>query len=274
MSTTTPHSPMPKPAPWSSLFQTHISRLPSPEFVLSTLSPAQKDSPTPFFPRARYCIYRGMWATLPENKHNPAPPNPRVYESDLPTFTSDVRMQKIPEIFATGAGHGGVEQAQGSGGGGAVEAVYWVKEVGVQWRVKGRAFVVARDVEGEGEGSSGVRTLKSEVGARMRVLEEGMESEWSWARELTAHFGNCSPGMRGSWRNPPPGAPVKGEPDKDHQLGQKVTDLEDPVARENFRVVIILPDEVEQCDISDPEKARRWRYKYVEGDWTTEELWP
>ena len=117
-------------------------------------------------------------------------------------------MQKIPEIFATGAGHGGVEQAQGSGGGGAVEAVYWVKEVGVQWRVKGRAFVVARDVEGEGEGSSGVRTLKSEVGARMRVLEEGMESEWSWARELTAHFGNCSPGMRGLFRERPPHPPI------------------------------------------------------------------
>ncbi|KAL8883867.1 MAG: hypothetical protein Q9215_007961 [Flavoplaca cf. flavocitrina] len=67
----------------------------------------------------------------------------------------------------------------------------------------------------------------------------------------------------GSWRNPPPGTPVKGEPDKDHQLGQKVTDLQDPIARSNFRVVVIKPDEVEATDISNPETARRRKYTFV-----------
>ena len=62
--------------------------------------------------------------------------------------------------------------------------------------MKGEAFVVGRDID-EG-GSSGVRTVKSEVGRRMRRTEaEGQEGDWSWAKELTAHFGNCSPGMRG-----------------------------------------------------------------------------
>jgi pyridoxamine 5'-phosphate oxidase len=143
-----------------------------------------------------------MWASLPENEHNPAPLNPPVYESDLPTFTSDVRMEKIPEIFATGPGKGERSQAQGSGGGGPVEAVWWVKEVGVQWRVKGTAFVVANDIDQEGhEESSGVRTVKSEVGSRMRVKEGmgGKEGEWSWGKEVTGHFGNCSPGMRGEF---------------------------------------------------------------------------
>ena len=83
----------------------------------------------------------------------------------------------------------------------------------------------------------------------------------------------------GSWKNPPPGTPTHGkEPDPDHQLGQKVEDLDDKIARSNFRVVIIKPDEVEQTDISDPVKARRWKYTFVidgeQARWETEELWP
>ena len=78
-----------------------------------------------------------------------------------------------------------------------MEAAFWIKEVMTQWRIKGEACVVAEDVEGEGEESSGVRTVKSEVGRRMRVVRDGQEKEWSWEREVTAHFGNLSPGMRG-----------------------------------------------------------------------------
>lgn len=94
--------------------------------------------------------------------------------------------------------------------------------------------------------------------------------------------------MPGTWKNPPPGTPTHGqEPDKDHHLGQKVMDLEDPIARSNFRVVIIKPEEVEQVDIADPEKSRRLRYTFVvedsgegkdgvpeKGEWKVEELWP
>jgi len=106
-------------------------------------------------------------------------------------------MQKVGQIFASSAGHAeSDDQVQGSGGGGPVEAVWWIKDTGTQWRIKGEAFVVGKDVDG-GE-SSGVRTVKSEVGRRMRRTEgEGHEKDWSWERELTAHFGNCSPGMRG-----------------------------------------------------------------------------
>jgi hypothetical protein len=95
---------------------------------------------------------------------------------------------------------------QGSGGGGPVEAVWWVEEVGTQWRVKGRAFVVADDVEddeGDSEGRSGVRTLKSEVGKRMRLVDESKEKEWSWEREVERCFGNCSPGIRGTFIHNP-----------------------------------------------------------------------
>ncbi len=139
-----------------------------------------------------------MWGELPENKHNEAPRNPRAYESEMPTFTTDVRMQKVLEIFSSSAGHAEKdEQVQGSGGGGPVEAVWWIKDTGTQWRIKGEAFVVGTDIEGEGGESSGVRTVKSEVGERMRVVDGSKGHEWSWGRELTGHFGNCSPGMRG-----------------------------------------------------------------------------
>ncbi|MDI1486244.1 MAG: hypothetical protein OHK93_005470 [Ramalina farinacea] len=298
MSTTTAHLTVP-PAPWSQTFQSHLAQMPSPEFVLASLTPApagpaSASTTAGFLPRARYCIHRGMWSTLPENKHNDAPRNPRAYTSDMPTFTTDVRMHKVSEFFATSAGKADDEsQIQGSGGGGPVEAVYWIKETGTQWRVRGTAWVIGNDIDetrGDVPGavSSGVRVVKSEVGRRMQVLDESEVENWSWGKELTGHFGNCSPGMRGSWRNPPPGTPThgQGEPDEEHKLGQKVMDLEDPIARSNFRVVVIKPDEVEQTDISNPETARRWLYTFVtskgeegkkeggEGEWKCEELWP
>ena len=145
-----------------------------------------------------------MWAELPENKHSEAPQNERIYESDLLTFTTDVRMEKVPEIFASSKGHGETSQSQGSGGGGPVEAVFWVKGVMTQWRVKGEAFVVGPDIEGEGDESSGVRTVKSKVGERMRVVNEAGKDNWSWEKEVTAHFGNLSPGMRGRFVYPAP----------------------------------------------------------------------
>jgi pyridoxamine 5'-phosphate oxidase len=198
MSTTARSAAVLPPAPWKQLFNDHISKMKSPEFVLGTLDAASKDSPTPYVPRVRYCIFRGFWAELPENKHNDAERNAQIFASDCPTFTTDVRMEKVGQIFATSAGHAeSREQIQGSGGGGPVEAVYWITETGTQWRIKGRAYVIADDIEGEEE-SSGVRTVKSEVGKRMRVLEEGKEGDWSWQRELTGFFGNQSPGIKGT----------------------------------------------------------------------------
>jgi len=220
-----------------------------------------------------------MWAELPENKHNDAPMNPRIYETEMPTFTTDVRMEKVGQIFATSSGHADKESLiQGSGGGGPIEAVFWVKDEGImtQWRFKGEAFIVGLDIEGDTE-SSGVRTVRSEVGSRMRVVEQGKEGEWSWLREMDGHFGNCAPGMRGSFKNPPPGKPVS-EPydDNKYKLGEKVEDLHDEIARKNFRVVIIKPESVEKTDLSDPAKARRILYTYQAdtSDWKETEEWP
>ncbi|KAF2204676.1 hypothetical protein GQ43DRAFT_428775 [Delitschia confertaspora ATCC 74209] len=279
MSTTAATASVLPTAPWKALFNQHIAKMPTPHFVFSTIAAAPSGSSIPYVPRARFCIFRGFFTELPENSHNTTEKNPKVYESDCPTFTTDVRMEKVAHIFGSSVGHADrLEQTQGSGGGGPIEAVWWVEEVGVQWRIKGRAFVVAPDIEGKEE-SSGVRTVKSEVGKRMRVVDESKEKDWSWARELTATFGNQSPGIKGSFRAPPPGQPVNQPYSKELELGGKVEDDNDAVARENYRLVIIIPDSVEQTDLSDPTKARRFRYTFdktirANGGWRTEELWP
>jgi pyridoxamine 5'-phosphate oxidase len=259
-------------APWRSLFLSHISKMDSPEFVFSTLHAVEdKSSPVPYVPRARYCVCRGMWAGLPVNKYNEAPQNERVYASDMLTLTTDARMAKVPELFSS-SGESYVEGSE-SGGGGPVEAVFFVKAAMTQWRFKGKAYVVGPDIEGS---SPGARTVRDKIGERMRVVREEGKGDWSWAKELTAHFGNLSPAMRGSFKNPVPGNPVSIPPSEPGLgLGQKVTDLHDELARKSFRVIIIRPDHVEQVDLSDPDRGRRWQFTYAGLDsWKEEEVWP
>jgi hypothetical protein len=66
------------------------------------------------------------------------------------------------------------------------------------------------------------------------------------------------------------------------KLGQKVTDLHDQVARNNFRVVVIYPEEVERLDLTNQEDGKRWKWILGDGDgngsldaqWNETEVWP
>ncbi|KAI1258842.1 pyridoxamine 5'-phosphate oxidase-domain-containing protein [Xylariaceae sp. FL1019] len=324
-------------APWREAFLSHISTMDSPEFVLSTIRrvtsppapqrPGSRSGSIPhlfnnlYAPRARTCVYRGLWADMQRNSKNTAPENPKVWTSDCLTFTTDLRMDKMAELFEGSlvgeefGGRGGPqsptttkvgeelweeelrhergkstekkvksreEKLKGSGGGAPVEACFWMKEPGTQWRVRGRAYVVAPDVESSIEGREVVSILKD----RMRRV--GEDGKWSFKTELTAHFGNLSPGMRGTFRNPPPGRNMKEPVGEGLGLGQKVDDNEDEIARKNFRVVVILPEEIDRADLSDPAHPRRWVYTFVgsgegqsgeegvvrEGEWEKVEVWP
>lgn len=153
----------------------------------------------------------------------------------------------------------------GTGGGGPVEAIYWVKDTMTQWRIRGKGWLVsADDVEDTKDAqNSGTVTVKAEVGRYMRPKgdHETQNSDWSWKTEVDNHFENLSPGMRGSFKNPPPGQPKANGKAEDEELGQKGGHLEDDAqARKNFRVAIITPEEVERLDLSDPEKAKRWLF--------------
>lgn len=272
------------PAPWRSAFMAHAADMSPPILTLSTLHavPAQSASSPPpplhYVPRARTVAFRGMWGSLPTNSLNPAPRNPRLYESEMPVFTTDARMDKIADLLGNEPASAG-----GSGGGGAVEGVFWALKAKTQWRLRGKAYVLGPDMD---EDEATPRRVRESLLGRMRkVLSSERGDEWSWGREVTAHFGNMSPVMRGSFRNPPPGSPVSKIPEDDRlRLGQKVTDLHDEVARKNFRVVVIVPEEVDRVDLSDAERAMRWRYRFVpEGGaagpegrmvWEIVELWP
>ena len=154
--------------------------------------------------------------------------------------------------------------------------------------------MLAPDVEDVGSEAERevVRTLRSRMRRQRKGGEgdgsDGKEKEWSFAREIIAHFGNLSPLMRGSFRNPPPGRPVA-LPVGDDRLGpgQEVNDPHDEVTRRHFRVIVIVPDEVDRTDLSDPRRARRWVYTrvglgrepsrpgwLVEGGWEKVEVWP
>ncbi|EON96591.1 putative zn 2cys6 transcription factor protein [Phaeoacremonium minimum UCRPA7] len=274
-------------APWRSLFLEHVSGMKQALFTFSTLHPIPSSAPNApsVVPRARTCVMRGVWGTMPENDKNKAPRNPEgVYESDLPIFTTDCRMDKVPEIFG-GSGLHSVGSS-GSGGGGAVEAVFWATEPQTQWRVRGTAWVLGPDIDGEGG-----RAVREALEKRMRTPTDGgkgsSEESWSWSREITGHFGNLSPGMRGTFRNPAPGTLRSVPPKEGEGLGQKVEDLDDELARTNFRVVVIVPTEVDQVDLSNPEDVRRYLYTFVgqegrtvheggkiTGEWEKVEFWP
>lgn len=277
-------------APWKKTFEEHLNKIggPSAEFYLATVTPDG-------LPRVRICIHRGFWCKLAENKSNELPKNPAIYESDCPVFTTDARMGKSYQLFATGKGQSDHEQIRsGTGGGGPVEAVYWVKDTMTEWRIRGKAWLVAADdIEGgEKSQNSGTVMVKAHVGRYMRPIGDHAtkDSEWNWKTEVENHFENLSPIMRGSFKNPPPGQPIsRGAETESEWLGQTAGHLKDEeLARKNFRVAIITPEEVERVDLSDPKKARRWVYTLTDesghpgggnqgksnNEWNEVETWP
>lgn len=277
-------------APWRAALVSHLEAMDSPTFVLSSLHREHGADTTPsaqwtadaanFSPRARTVVYRGMWAALSLNPRNPAPRNPNVYQTDLLTITTDVRMEKVSEMFPKPSTTStGATEILPSCAGGPVEGVIWAAEAKTQWRIRGRVYMVGPDIE-----SDAALPVRQALSAYMRRQQAGnaktdAEADaWGWAKELTAHFGNLSPVMRGSFRNPPPGTPLSSAPGPGLGLGQKVEDLHDKIARDNFRVLVIIPEQVDQVDLSDPERGRRWRHdlttKDDEAAWTTTELWP
>ncbi|OOF91429.1 hypothetical protein ASPCADRAFT_211238 [Aspergillus carbonarius ITEM 5010] len=251
----------PRPlAPWLSSLK---SQLTSPSattsFTLSTIGQSSHGYPVP---RARTVEFRGFFPSLSLHpsavkslKEQGIGLNPDIYESEMIAVTTDVRMEKVGELGASG---------------GVVEAMLWLGEMGKQWRVRGRGFVLG--------GSEGESESKEVVGRGLRRKDEGDgDGEWTWERQVDMYFANHSPAMRGTFRNPPPGTPRSQDPENPQlKLGQKVEDLRDEVARANFRVLVIRPEEVERLDLQDPANVTRTRWTAVrDGEaWEEVELWP
>ncbi|TQS31639.1 hypothetical protein Golomagni_08073 [Golovinomyces magnicellulatus] len=258
-------------APWREAFTKDVKEMEMPVFYLASLHHHDKNTPDSpaIVPSVRAVIFRGFWGSMEVNPKNQAPLNPAAYDSDLLTITTDVRMNKVDELFSSTT----VDHDK-SGKGGPVEGVFWAEKAQRQWRIRGHSYVIAPDID-----SSEAAPVRDGLREYMRPSEcESGTDHWSWGKELTAHFGNLSPGMRGTFRNPPPGTPLTDKVGDGLGLGQKVTDLEDGIARRNFRVVIIVPEQVDLVDLSDPSRHRRWQHKLVTANngrsWESTEMWP
>ncbi|KAJ5098276.1 hypothetical protein N7532_005277 [Penicillium argentinense] len=257
-------------APWRDLLASHMAQTPGYEFTVATVGQDENKRPVP---RVRTCGYRGFFPELeihPKSQEEMKQQvkdggNPPTYESDMFCFTTDTRMEKLGQLESSGND---------------IEAVFWLKDLMTQWRVKGKAFAIGdptEDAEHE-------KISRSELEDFLRVKQNfnGPIEEWTWERAVTKYFANHSPLARGSFKNPAPGQPRSQLPsDPSLRMGQKVNDLHDPVARGNFRVVVIRPDVVERLDLSSQEDMRRWIWvlnsrgdHYGQYTWTETEVWP
>lgn len=92
------------------------------------------------------------------------------------SFTTDARMGKVSDLKEFD---------------GAVEAVFFVKEVMTQWRMRGTGFVIGGDASDEDE-----KQARKEIENGLRLKGSNREA-WSWENEITTYFANHSPVMRG-----------------------------------------------------------------------------
>lgn len=188
VSTTSRMTPPPSDhrAPWRDLFDSHTSQTPVYEFTIATVGYDLQGRPVP---RVRTCGCRGFFPELdlhPKGQEAMEQQvddngNPPVYESDMLAFTTDVRMEKLDQLETSGH---------------AVEAVFWLTDLMVQWRVKGRAFPIG-DPRGEEDEEEHVSRQEIVKGLRVKENHDGDAGVWTWEKAVTKYFANHSPIMRG-----------------------------------------------------------------------------
>lgn len=170
-------------APWRKTFQEHLSKMASREMSLATIA---HNAQGQWAPRVRYVGFRAFWGEIelrPETEKQLKDANelnPRIFESDLLTFTTDIRMEKAGELAASGN---------------VVEAAFWAKETKNQWRIRGRAFVIGAEENEKVEVEA-----REEIRKGMRLKDgKAEEGEWSWEKEVTTLFANHTPVLRGEY---------------------------------------------------------------------------
>jgi pyridoxamine 5'-phosphate oxidase len=141
------------------------------------------------FPRARICGFRGFFpdVELHPNGENDMEQvvnggNPSSFESDLFTFTTDARMEKLCQLQSSEH---------------EIEALFWLKEVSSQWRVKGKAFAIGNP---RGECNEGERVARAAIQKELRLKPGANPASagWTFEHAVTKYFANHSPVMRGT----------------------------------------------------------------------------
>lgn len=171
-------------APWRDLLDSHLKQTPGYEFTIATIGYDSQQRPVP---RLRTCGCRGFF---PELELHPKGQeamdqqvedggNSSVFESDMLTFTTDTRMEKLSQLESSGN---------------AIEAVFWLKDLMTQWRIKGTAYAIGNP---QGEAAEDERHSRQEVQKALRETKNSDTSKWTWERAVTKYFANHSPVARG-----------------------------------------------------------------------------
>lgn len=173
-------------APWRDILASHLQQTPGYEFTIATVAYDAQKRPVP---RLRTCGCRGFFPELelhPKgqeamNQQVEGGGNPLVFESDMLSFTTDARMDKLPQLESSGH---------------AIEAVFWLKDLMTQWRIKGTAYAIGNP---DGEKVREEKISRNEIMKALRLKGDNGDriAEWTWERAVTKYFANHSPVARG-----------------------------------------------------------------------------
>ena len=237
----------PKEAPWKATFLLHLNAVQDAN-AEAQLSLATVTTPSKL-PRVRSVGHAGFWSVT-------AAASATTFTSSCPTFVTDSRSNKVAHIF--GQTDHLLDSSEvygfGSGGGGPVEAVYWLQVVKMQWRVRGRCFFV---VDGQAVASTlredderrqerrrrkGLAVTKAAVRPHMCAVvdreqvdipkhDDDINVDSIWEAEVQGYYQRLS------------------------------SDVQKSFLRSSFTVGTIVPDEVEMMDLTDAAVARRRIWK-------------
>jgi len=197
-------------------------------FSLATIRPGPNPRPA-----VRTVGFRGFIGEPKDNK--PDTPdkfrgaNPPA-QSSLILLSTDALMSKVSEIEGTG---------------GVYEVCWWHAGTNQQIRFSGVAHLLRRNAKIE----------FPEARLKKYISVQG-EGGWSWEAERERMWRSHKPGLRGSFRNPPPGSPLDSE-NKKKKLKAVELDGDDDgpdaqEAKERFSLVVLEITELEILDLDPP----------------------
>lgn len=237
--------------PWLSAFQSDLQKQAADgahaQVSLATVT-------TDHLPRVRSIGHAGFWSI--------ATTKGRV-DSPCPTFTTDSRDNKVAHIFGkdeTDRSLPGFDVfGRGSGGGGSVEAVYWLAKVKMQWRLRGKCHLIT-----DGAGDDNLDSGQDNTHDHQQRRQEGLTSSKAAIRpHLVSSDHDSIQDDDSAWE-----AEVQG-------YYQRLSrEIQISFLRSSFTVGIIVPDEVEMMDLTDATVARRKIWKFEASEHGGQSKWP
>ena len=221
--------------PWKNAVKTILQKnlddghMESLNLVLGTIKPGLTPRPA-----VRTVVFRGFVGEPRDGDTRSKLPggNPPA-ESSLFLVSTDALMEKVGEL----------EKSNG-----VFEVCWWHAGTNQQIRFNGTAHLYRPNAVVEFPETHLKRYIKT-------------DGEWMWEKERTRLWKSHKPGMRGSFRNPPPGSPLDAEKKKKLQMVELGADDDGPDAREakeRFSLVVLEVTDLEILDLDPPPVLHRF----------------